>query len=354
MALAVPLLRGGYTLYIGTEALIWGIAAAGLGALVGYGGLVSLGHAAFFGLGAYTTALLTLRTAAPWGLAVALAVMAGCAYAALTGPLVLRSHGIFFVMLTLAFGQLLYAGAEQWVSLTRGSDGISGIAKPGLFEEPRIAYVAIAAVALGVLGVMGRAMRSPFGRVLDAVRQDEAKARALGYPAFLYRYAAFIGSAGVTALAGALYAYHRAFVSPEDLRWTTSGVLLVMVLLGGARATWGWLVGAAAYVLLRDWISSITQQWQLIVGALLILGVLAGRQGLWNLVEGWVVGAGGAAEGARGGPKVRWRAGPQPGLPGGGAGGEGRDHRAERGGQEHAVSDHQRRAAADAGASLPR
>lgn len=279
VALAVPLLRGGFPLYLGTQALIWAVSAVGLGFLVSQAGLVSLGHAAFLGLGAYGAALLGLEVTASPFVTLTLPVLLAVAYAALTGPLALRGEGLVFLMITLAFAQLLYAVSLQWTSVTSGTNGLSGV--PVLTGVPtaQAFYVLVAALLAIVLLVLDRLSRAPFGRALAAARQDEAKTLSLGYPVSALRYAAYLVSAGVTALGGALQAHHRGFVSPQDLYWVTSGVLVVMVLFGGVRRRFGAVLGAVVYVTLESWLSARTQYVELVIGALLIAVVLWRRQG---------------------------------------------------------------------------
>lgn len=284
----VPGIRGGYTLYMATEIAIFSLAATALNVLVGHLGLVSLGHAAFFGLGAYAAALLGKHGSAAGLLTLPAAAGAAVAFAAVTGPFVLRSHGIFFLMLTLAFAQMLHGAAQQWVDVTGGSDGVAGIPKlefAGL-GEPVPFYTFVLALLAGFLAALGRLLQAPFGRVLEAVRDGEAKARALGYPVFWYKFAALLLSAAITGLAGALHAHHTGFVSPGTLSWTTSGALLVMVLLGGRGTLGGGVLGAALYMVFETWLSSWTDYWHMGVGFMLMAVVLGSRRGLWGLLEG--------------------------------------------------------------------
>lgn len=340
----LPVGLGGYPLHLATEMLVWALAACALDLLVGYAGLVSLGQAAFFGLGAYTVAILATRVGVTqvWATLSAAAAMAAT-FAAVTGPFVLRGHGIYFLMLTLAFAQMVWALATQWVSLTRGDDGISGVPPPAGLEDPRVYHLFVfAVVALCIVGLW-RLVHSPFGRVLSAIRQNEGKARALGYPGFWYKFAALVLSAALTGLAGALYLHQKQFVHPHDAYWTTSGILLVMVLLGGRRSIWGGVLGAVVYVLFEAWVSARTGYWQLLVGLLLVATVLINPGGLWGLAEAYLQGVShGRARGAAGVPTLRRRAGPGWRVDGGDQGGAAGGHRAQRSGQEHAVPDYQR------------
>ncbi|HXG42082.1 MAG TPA: branched-chain amino acid ABC transporter permease [Dehalococcoidia bacterium] len=284
----MPPLAGGYSLHLGLETVTLALAAMSLGLLVGWGGMVSLGHAAFWGLGAYAAALLSTHIGPwPW-LVLPVAAMVPAAFAVATGIFTLRSHGIFFLMLTLAFAQLAYVLALQWRGLTNGDNGISGI--PGLagFQDHRALYgLAVAFLGAGYL-FLSRLVRSPVGQVLDAARQNEARTRALGYPVFTYRLAAYALAAAMTGLAGAVAAHERGFVHPRDFYWVVSGVMLVVVLLGGRRALWGPIVGASLYVAVGSWASARTEFWNLVLGLLLVGVVLWGRGGIAGLAgQAW-------------------------------------------------------------------
>ena len=280
-AAGVPILWGGYALYLASEAVAWALAAGALSLLVGHVGLPSLGHAAFFGIGAYAVALVTRADGPVWaGLAVA-AALAG-AYALVTAPVVVRGHGVVVLMTSLAFSQIIYSIAYRWSWLTGGDDGLA-VPERGLTPE-LFHLVAVAALGLAVLALR-QLVASPFGKALEAIRQDEVKARALGIRVRAYKCAAYVLSGAITGLAGGLAALHREFVSPHDLYWSTSATLLVMVLLGGARGIYGSALGAVLYVLLQSWVSSLTDLWSMWLGLLLVAAVLWGREGIWGLVD---------------------------------------------------------------------
>lgn len=270
----VPLVQGGFALYLATESIIRAIAAVGLALLIVHAGLLSLGHAAFFGLAGYGTALLAMHVTTNPVVTLAVPVLAAVLYAALTGLLALRSHGIFFVMLTLAFAQLLYAVAQQWTEVTGGSDGLAGIPFPDLVDARETFYVLVVVLLVLVIWVGNRFARAPLGRVVAAARQNERKTQSLGYPIFFYRYLTFLASATITGLGGALHVHHRGFVSPGELFWVTSGVLVLMVLLGGGRSLIGAAIGAVAFVQLESFFVDITDLWEMMVGLLLIAAVM--------------------------------------------------------------------------------
>jgi branched-chain amino acid transport system permease protein len=282
VALAPALLHG-YALYLAIEVVLYSIAAVALDLLVGYAGLVSLGQAAFFGLGAYAAAIVGAHAGPNLALTLAAGFAVAALFAAITAPLSLRSAGIFFLMITLAFAQLVWATADKWHSVTGGSDGL---VVPRLPMSDTVFYLISVALLLLIIAGLARLLRSPFGRVLEAARQSETRTRALGLSAFWYKYWAFVLAGGLTGLAGVLHAHHRNFVSLADVDWTNSVVLLVMVLLGGARSLWGGVIGAAVFILLQAWISSRTDKWEMfVIGAVLIVVVLFTRRGLWSLVN---------------------------------------------------------------------
>ncbi|MFA9430276.1 branched-chain amino acid ABC transporter permease [Egicoccus sp. AB-alg2] len=293
LVVVVPLVQGGFTLYLATESIIRAIAAVGLGLLIAHAGLLSLGHAAFFGLAGYGVAFLATNGMNNPLLTLTIPVLAAVLYAAITGPLALRSHGIFFVMLTLAFAQVLYAVAEQWVEVTRGSDGIAGILRPDWVSGRETFYVFAVALLVFVIWIGNRLARAPVGRVVAAARQNELKTRAVGYPVFLYRYLVFLASAAITGLGGAMHVHHRGFVSPRELFWVTSGVLVLMVLLGGGRSLLGAAIGAVVFVQLESFFTDVTELWEMMVGFLLIGAVLtnygrsiqSGARSLWSRVR---------------------------------------------------------------------
>jgi branched-chain amino acid transport system permease protein len=273
----IPLLLGGYPLYLATEALCWAIAAAALDLLVGYTGLTPLGHIAMWGLGGYVAALLA-RAGVPLPLAVLGSAVSATVYSLLTAPLALRAGGIFFLMVTLAFAQMLKSVAEKWSGLSGGTDGLTF--SSGL-PEWELYLITIAVLAL-TLTLLLRLVRSPFGRILEASRQNPGRTRALGYSVFKYQLGAVLIASCFIGLAGGLAAYHRGIVTPTDLFWLQSAVLLIMVLLGGARSLWGPVLGALLYTLAQALISSHTDLWAGIVGLVLMVVVLVGRGGLWS------------------------------------------------------------------------
>lgn len=282
-----------------TKVAIYGLAASGLNLVLGVGGLVSFGHAAFFGLGAYVVGILSLHAfeEAPlmgllasnaalvaWPLAVAVSAVAGL----LIGLVSLRTGGAYFIMITLAFAQMLYFG---FVSAERygGEDGLSlwwGRNEfLGISLDDRRTFFIVVWVILGSWSVLKlRLMAAPFGRALTASRMNPERLAALGVDVFRLRLAAFALSAAVTGLAGALLANLTSFVSPASLAWPVSGELIVMCVLGGLGTVAGPILGAAALILLEETLVSFTEHWQLFVGLVLLAIVLASRRGVSGLL----------------------------------------------------------------------
>lgn len=285
--IALPAAGSRFAVTTATEILVFAVFAMSLDLLVGYAGLVSLGHAAFFGIAAYAVALLGTRGVADLVVTLPAGIAAGSAAAAIAGLLALRTTGVYFLMLTLAFAQMAFAVAHQWASLTGGTNGLSGIPRPGVpgldLTGAVPFYYAVLVLAGLTAGALARIAASPFGAALAGVRENESRMRAMGYDTFRLKLAAFVIAGAAASVSGVLYAYYNGFVSPDALYWTTSGQVLVMVLLGGAGTLAGPAAGAAAVLLLQNFASSYTERWTLILGAAFILVVLAAPRGLAGL-----------------------------------------------------------------------
>lgn len=286
----VPLVLSRYVTTTLTEILIFGIFAMSLDLLVGYAGLVSLGHAASFGIAAYAVGLLSIHAGTSLVLTLPAGLAAGAAAALLIGVFALRAAGVYFLMLTLAFAQMAFAVAHQWAELTGGTNGLSGIPRPvvpGLDLGGTIPfYYLVLVLFCAIAALLGRIVGSPFGAALVGIRENESRMRALGFDTFRLKLGAFVIAGAAAALSGVLYAYYNGFVSPDVLYWTASGQALVMVLLGGTGTLAGPALGAAVVLLLQNFASSYTQRWTLILGAAFVLVVLAAPRGLLGLLAG--------------------------------------------------------------------
>jgi branched-chain amino acid transport system permease protein len=281
VALAVlPWVLARHQLSLLTDLLIYGLFAMSLDLIMGYTGMISFGHAAYFGLGAYASALVLLHA----GLPVPAALLAGALLAGVVavpvGYFSTRATGIYFAMLTLAFAQLLYTVAYKWRELTGGSDGIAGVPKTALFwggpslASPRAFYFLVAACVVLSLVVCRAVVRSPFGRALQAIRENERRFTSLGRDPRPFKLAVFVIAAVFAGLAGALFAPFRGFASPEVMFWVFSGQGLMMVVMGGIGTLVGPILGAMVFILIQEVLSSYTEHWMIFTGALFILIVI--------------------------------------------------------------------------------
>jgi len=273
----------------------WALFAVALDILLGYGGLLSFGHAAFWGGSAYVTGLVAVNYGVPFPVA----VLAGAVFAMLLalpiGYLSVRRAGIYFAMVTLAFAQMIYFIANQWRDVTGGENGLQAV--PASFfgvelveTEPFFFYYAALPVILLGMWAGWRIVHSPFGRVLVAIRDNPPRARALGYDVERYKVMAFVLSAGLAGLAGGIFAISHGFVSLSEVNWTTSGKVVLITVLGGMGTLWGGIIGAAIIILLEDYLASAGFGGiGVITGSVFVLVVLLFRRGVWGTVRHAIV-----------------------------------------------------------------
>lgn len=294
------LFGGEYLVSVMTRVLIFAIAAVSLDLIVGYGALVSFGHAAFLGLGAYVTAIsafhLSEGITLPLGFEgsnalwvnLPLAMIVAGLVALLTGMICLRTRGIHFIMITLAFAQMLY---YLFVSLDfyGGEDGLVMIGRNELpwidLSDDRSFYFLCLGLLLVYLYLARRLVHSRFGRVLRGARINETRLRALGFNAYAYRLIAYVIAATGAAMAGVLLANKTEFVDPGLFSWQLSGELLVMVILGGMGSLYGAVIGAIVFLMLEQWLSSWTEHWMFFLGPFLVLVVVRARHGLLGMIS---------------------------------------------------------------------
>ena len=263
--------------------MIFAIAAASLNLILGYGGMISFGHAAYLGVGGYAVGVLAHYGIYDGTLQWALAIGASALVALVIGAVSLRTSGVYFIMITLAFTQMLY---YLGISIEEfgGDDGMRLAAKsrfPGIdLGDANTFYYVVLAILVLVLVLGHRLVESRFGMVIRAAKSNEARTRAIGFSPYPYRLAAFVIAGGVCGLAGALLVNHTAYLTPEFMNWTRSGELMFMVILGGMGSVAGPVLGAFALLLLEDLLSGWTTHWQLYLGPLLVLSVLFFRRGL--------------------------------------------------------------------------
>ncbi len=269
------------------DVLLWGLFAVALNLLLGYGGLLSFGHAAFWGSAAYTAGIAAKQWALPFPVAALCAMLFAVLLALPIAYLSIRRTGIYFAMVTLAFAQMVFYIVNQWREVTGGENGLQAIPRTlfGLNLSAPITfyYASLPLVLLGFM-VAYRVVHSPFGHVIVAIRDNEARAKALGYPTGRYKFLVFLISAALSGLAGGLFALGHGFAALEVVHWTTSGTVVMMTVLGGMGTLWGGIVGAALLLLLRDWLSTWTDAWGVITGAIFVLVVLGFRRGIWGSV----------------------------------------------------------------------
>jgi branched-chain amino acid transport system permease protein len=289
MALAlVPLALTSYQLGLLTKTLIFALFAMSLNLVLGYAGLPSLGHAAYFGAGAYTVALLALRVMDNFWLNFGGGVLAAAATAALFGLLALRAQGSYLLMITLALAQVLWGIAFGWRSVTGGDDGLPGVPRPAaglpwsLAGAVAFYYFTLGVFALAV-GALWVIVRSPFGRALVGIRESERRMEVLGYNTWLHKYVAFVIAGTVAGVAGALFVYFNGFVSPVYLSVVYSATALIMVILGGAGTLLGPALGSAVIIFLENLISAYTERWLLILGLIYVALTLFAPDGLLGL-----------------------------------------------------------------------
>ena len=288
----IPL--GGYTA-LATRVLVLGLAAMSVNFLLGFTGVLSFGHAAWFGLGAYGAGLALKFVASSTPLSLILGMLLGGVAGAILGALIVRRRGVYFAMVTIAFGQVFYYIAFQWSSLTGGDDGLRGFARQPLdfgafkidiLNDANVFYYFVVVCFALAAGTMGFILRSPFGRTMIAIRENERRARFLGIPVERHIWIAFTLSCFFMGFAGALYALVNNFADPRGLHYSQSGDFVMMAVMGGMRSFWGPLLGAAVFVVLQDYLSSVTVNWMSFVGLLFVLVVLFFPRGLLGFVRG--------------------------------------------------------------------
>lgn len=289
--LLAPAALSTYRLSVLTEILIFGLFAMSLNLLLGYTGLPTLGHSAFFGTGGYVVGLLAKYYQLPLVPSLLLAVVAGIVLALVTGPIVLRTSGAYFLMLTLSLTQVLFGVVWLARDITGGDDGLPGIVTPQLpFLAGRVTtttnfyYLSLLIIVLALVS-MAWVVRSPFGLTLIGIRENEQVIEGLGYPAWLVKFAVYALAGAYAALAGALYTFFKGYVGPGQLSWLVAGEGLVMTIVGGAGTFWGPMVGAAIVLLLRYEVSSFTQRWLLILGVVFIATVVLIPRGVVRVPE---------------------------------------------------------------------
>ncbi len=275
-----------YVVIVLTECLIYAMAAASLDLLIGYTGLASLGHAAFFAVGAYTTALLTTRSRAAFAVALAASILLAAVTSAAVGVLVLRASGIYFMMITLSVSMCAWGLAYRWVSLTGGDTGIVSIPRPRLgFVTGGLEFYYATLVLFSVcLTLYLLLVWSPFGKTLVGIRDSESRMRVLGFNVWLHKYLALVIAGAFAGLAGSLYAYYNGFVGPNTVDLAHSMQFVLMVIVGGPGTLVGPVIGAFIVTLLEKAVSVFTERWVMVLAAVYVVTALWAPRGLLGVL----------------------------------------------------------------------
>jgi branched-chain amino acid transport system permease protein len=293
LAIALPLIALAFdqTFYISlaSRVLIFALVATSLNLVLGNAGMLSFGHAAFFGAGAYTVAILAQHGVHSAWIAWPLAMLVPALLALPIGAISLRTRGVYFIMITLAFAQMLYYvfvslksyGGDDGVTLAQRSSVGFGV---DLKSDATFYYVCLALLVV-LLWLFARLARSRFGHALGAIKMNEVRAEAIGFPTYRIKLVCFIIAAAIAGLGGALIANQNNFVSPALMHWTQSGMLMIMLIVGGSGHLFGGVIGAAVLLLLEETLSTYTQHWQLVLGIVLLVIVLFAQRGLAGLFE---------------------------------------------------------------------
>jgi branched-chain amino acid transport system permease protein len=298
LAAALPLVAGEYYINLASQIVIFAVFAASINLLLGYGGLPTLGHAAYLGVAAYVSALLQLKLhyanwlAAP--LAVAATTAMGCAF----GLIALRATGLGFLMLTLALSQVLWGTAYRWVSMTDGDNGLRGLARPAPFgldlNQAMPFYYFALIIGIFSIWMMARFVGSAFGATLKGARDQPRRMSALGYDVWLIRWITFVYASFWGAVSGLLFVYYHKYIHPVSLSLANSAEGLLAVIAGGSGTLAGPLVGAAIVLLLKNWASAYIERWNMLLGFVFVVivvfmpeGVVPGFHRLWKRFAAW-------------------------------------------------------------------
>jgi branched-chain amino acid transport system permease protein len=279
--------HSGYLLSLVGRIMIFAIAALALDLLVGYGALISFGHAAFIGLGAYAVGILAAHGIGEGLIALPASLAIGALFALVTGIVCLRTQGVYFIMITLAFGQMAFFTASS-LAPYGGDDGLT-VAERSTFaglawlENDRVFYYFVLLCLLGTYALCRTLVVSRFGRVVRGAKENPVRMATLGYEVFRFQLVIYVIAGALGGLSGFLLANAAEFVSPAYMSWQRSGELIVMLILGGLGSLHGAIIGTAAYLLLEEWLSGLTEHWKVIFGPMLVLVTLFGRGGLVGL-----------------------------------------------------------------------
>jgi branched-chain amino acid transport system permease protein len=291
LPLLSAMVAGSYLLLIGERVMIFAIAALSLELLVGVGGLVSFGHAAFLGVGAYGAGIVASHDLGTLSIALPAALAASALFALATGAIAVRTRGVYFIMITLAFGQMAFFVATS-LAPYGGDDGLTWptrtlVLGTRMLKSEAVFYYFILVLLVATYLFMSRLVASRFGRVLRGLTDDETRMQAIGFTPYSYRLTAYVIAGTICGLAGFLLGNQAEFVSPAYMHWQRSGELIIMVLLGGSGTLYGPIAGALAFLMLEETLSRLTEHWKVILGPLLVLVVLFAKGGIAGAIDAW-------------------------------------------------------------------
>ncbi|NOZ83379.1 MAG: branched-chain amino acid ABC transporter permease [Epsilonproteobacteria bacterium] len=287
IAAILPTIIGAFWINVAVEILIMGLFAVSFNMIFGYMGQLSFGHAAFYGVGAYTVGLLMAKLSIPFSLSLIAAMLSAGAFALIIGYFCIRLTGIYFAILTLSFGQLIYYIVFEWYSFTGGDNGLQGIAAPHLLSSVTAYYYFTLVIVIAALIVMWYISRSPFGYTMRAIRDNANRTRFLGINVKRYMLINFVIAGAFAGLAGGLWGPFNQSISPDLLNWTESGIPVFMTVIGGSASFLGPMVGSIIYTFLNAFVTGFTQYWPLIIGIVIMLIILFSPGGIQGLIDKW-------------------------------------------------------------------
>lgn len=285
---AIPLAGKSFFVTMANEFLVMGLFAVSFNLLYGFTGMLSFGQAAYYGVGAYTVGLLLSKGAAPFAVALPAALAAGSLLALLLGPLCIRLTGVYFTMLTLAFAEMVWGIVFKWYGFTGGDNGIQGIPIPALLRSPVRYYYFTLVIVFASFWLLRRVVDSPFGAVLQSIRENPERTGFLGIKVRRYELAAMVVSGAFSGLAGGLFAGYQHSIHPDMLHWTKSGEVILMSILGGISSFFGPLMGAAVILFIEDMIGKYTEFWEIWIGGIMLAIVIFFPRGVIGTFGSWV------------------------------------------------------------------
>lgn len=287
IALFLPIVIGEFWINVAVEILIMGLFAVSFNMIFGYMGQLSFGHAAFYGIGAYTVGLLMTKLSIPFSLSLVASMLVAGTFALVIGYFCIRLTGIYFAILTMSFGQLIYYIVFEWYSFTGGDNGLQNIAAPKLLSNVTVYYYFTLIIVIAALIVMWYISKSPFGYTMRAIRDNSNRTRFLGINVKKYMLINFVIAGAFAGLAGGLWGPFNQSISPDLLNWQESGIPVFMTVIGGSSSFLGPMIGSIIYIFLNAFVTGFTQHWPLIIGIVIMLIILFSPGGIQGLIDRW-------------------------------------------------------------------